>query len=164
MTEKEKVIYEIQQYLRNISKSRNDDSAIIPDGIYSAETADAVREFQRIMGLETSGRVDYPTFYALVKENQRGISENELPVQVMPIKNENLPLYYGMENEFVEKLRIMLDFAADKHRNLIPVGRGSNFDRNTEDAVRLWQKVVFAEENGVVDKYTWNTLAEYYLL
>lgn len=164
MTEKEKVIYEIQQYLRNISKSRSDEPAIIPDGIFSSETENSVRDFQGLMGLDVTGRVDYLTFDALVRENQRVIEEGKAPVQVMSIENSDLPLYYGKENEFVEKLRIMLDFVADKHSNFKHLERGKVFDRETESEVKRWQRVIAVADNGVVDKFTWNSLAEYYFL
>ena len=164
VTEKERVIAEIQQYLRNIARSVSDEPTVIPDGIYSDDTKRAVSDFQRSVGLAETGVTDYATFDALVKENRRVISESRSPKQVMPIKNSDLPLYYGMENEFVEKLKIMLNSVADKHGNFRNLERNAVFDRETENEVKRWQKVVFTEENGVVDKFTWNTLSEYYLI
>lgn len=73
LTEREEVIYEIQQSLRNIAKSKSDEPAIIPDGIFSGETKKAVLDFQQAMGLEETGVVDFITFEALRKENERVI-------------------------------------------------------------------------------------------
>ena len=164
MTEKEKVIFEIQQILRNLSRSVSGEPVIIPDGIYSGETADEVRNFQRSRNLNVTGKVDYLTFEELKKENDRVLSEATLPLQVMKIKNEDLPLSYGDENKFVEKLKIMLNSVADKHGNFQSLTRDGFFDEETEDAVRRWQSVIFTEVTGEADKETWNSLASYYLL
>lgn len=164
MTEKEKVIFEIQQYLRNISKAESDAPAIIPDGIFSEETAEAIRAFQREKELTETGKVDFETFEALRNENGRVLFEASLPVQVMAIRNDDLPLSYGDENDFVEKLRIMLGSVADDYSGFPLVERGRKFDSDTERAVKRWQSVIFEDETGVVDKITWNSLATYYLI
>lgn len=164
MTEKEKVIFEIQQKLRNISKGQSDAPAIIPDGIFSDETKKAVTDFQKSHNLNQTGRVDFATFEELKRENERVLFRESLPVQVMRIRNEDFPISYGDENEFVEKLKIMLNLVADRHKNFSSLERNSVFDRDTEDQVRKWQAVTFTRETGVVDKETWNSLAAYYLL
>ena len=164
MTEKEKVIFEIRQKLRNIYKGQGDDPAIIPDGIFSDETKRAVTDFQESQNLTRTGKVNFATFEALKKENDRVLSRERLPVQVMGIRKEDFPLSYGDENEFVEKLKIMLNLVADRHKNFRPLDKNSFFDRATEDQVRKWQTVVFTRETGVVDKETWDSLASYYLI
>jgi len=164
LTEKEKVIFEIQQKLRNIYKGQGDDPAIIPDGIFSDETKRAVTDFQKSQNLTRTGKVDFATFEALKTENERVLFRESLPVQVMRIRNEDFPLSYGDENEFVEKLKIMLNLVADRHKNFSSLERNSIFDRDTEEQVRRWQAVTFTRETGVVDKETWNSLASYYLL
>ena len=71
MTEKEKAIKELQQYLRNIEKSLSDDPALIPDGIFSSETAETVRRFQQSQGLTVDGVVDFETWERIVQESRR---------------------------------------------------------------------------------------------
>lgn len=164
MTEKERVIFEIQQYLRNIAKAESDEPAVIPDGIFSEETAEYVRAFQKNKGLDVTGKVDFATFEALRDENERAIFEASLPIQVMAIGNEDLPLSYGDENDFVQKLKMMLDFVADAYGNFPKLKKDSFFDKDTEEAVRRWQSVIFVPETGEVDKITWNSLAAYYLI
>ncbi len=164
MTEREVFIAEIQQYLRNIAKASSDVPAIIPDGIYSEETKEAIRGFQRSTGLAETGEVDFLTFDALVTENRRLLEERKQPNQVVSISNGDLPLYYGMENKLVEKLKAMLNLVADKHGNFNQLEGNALFDRDTENEVKRWQGVIFAEENGIVDKTTWNTLSDYFLL
>lgn len=163
MREKEKVIYEIQQMLRNISKSNNDAPAIIPDGIFSEETRELVSDFQRSSGLPVTGSVDYRTFEKLKKENAKAVFLKKPPLQVIAIENEDLPLYYGDDNEFVRMLKIMLSSVADRHENFERLGADSLFDLDTQNALKQWQAVTFTEETGVADKGTWNSIASFYL-
>lgn len=34
----------------------------------------------------------------------------------------------------------------------------------TEKMIKQWQKIISAEENGIVDKFTWNSLSNFYLI
>lgn len=70
MTEKQKVIKELQQYLRNIEKSISDEPALIPDGIFSSETAETVKRFQQSQGLTVNGIVDFETWERIVQESR----------------------------------------------------------------------------------------------
>lgn len=56
-------IYEIQAALRDISR-RNDRvlPRLIPDGIFGSETEAAVISFQRLVGVNATGIVDYVTW------------------------------------------------------------------------------------------------------
>ncbi len=56
-------IYEIQAALRDIS-GRKDSirPRLIPDGIFGRETEAAVVSFQRLVGIDATGVVDYVTW------------------------------------------------------------------------------------------------------
>ena len=59
--------FEAQRYLRalHFDAAAPEIPLINPDGIYGAETRDAVREFQRTHGLPVTGEIDYQTWTAL---------------------------------------------------------------------------------------------------
>lgn len=63
-------VYEIQAALRDIS-SRNERirPRLIPDGIYGSETVAAVESFQRFIGVNATGVVDYTTWTELFEGN-----------------------------------------------------------------------------------------------
>lgn len=164
MTERERVIAELQQYLRNIAKNESDEPAIIPDGIFSEETKKAVEDFQRQRGLTATGVVNYETWEALVRANRRAVYENTLPIQVAPIKNSDLPLTLGMNNPFVGTLKLMLDRVAEGYGNFSKTTDGNTFDEATRGQVIRWQEVAFLEKSGEVDRETWDSLARFYLL
>lgn len=164
MTDKQKAITELQQWLRNIQKSTGDEPAIIPDGIFSKETSEFVKEFQQNKGLGETGVVDYLTWELIKQEDALVTARRQLPVQVAPITNEDLPLVKGMNNEFTQKLKIMLNSIAQRHANFSFLDTETEIDDATEEEIRRWQGVAFIDETGVVDKETWNSLADYYLL
>ena len=45
-------VFEAQSYLRNIGRLDSDISNVVPDGIFAAETTEAVKSFQKKYGLE----------------------------------------------------------------------------------------------------------------
>ena len=58
-------IYEIQTYLRYISRFFPQIPSVVPDGIFGDETESAIRAFQKMVGAEeTGGRLsaDHPGF------------------------------------------------------------------------------------------------------
>lgn len=164
MTDKEKAIREIQQGLRNIEKSFDNEPSIIPDGIYSAETRRSVENFQDKKGLGITGVVDYETWTAIISESGRIDKKREPPIQVAPVKNEDLSLKEGDKNELVLTLKMMLNHVADKYAAFNRLELDNTFDVLTRQEVLRWQRVAFLEESGEADKETWNSLARFYLI
>ncbi len=163
LTDKQQAITELQQWLRNIAKSESDDPAIIPDGIFLEETRLEVERFQRERGLPVTGKVDFATWEA-IKEADRLVNlERELPRQVAPIADEDLPLTIGMNNKFTDTLKLMLNHVAENYGNFEFIEE-EGFGEVTQRNVRRWQRIVFISETGEVDKETWNSLAEFYLV
>lgn len=163
MTDKQKAISELQQWLRNIMKNASDDPAIIPDGIFSSETRFEVESFQRERGLPVTGIVDLATWEALREASLMVDFNREAPRQVAPISNEDLPLIRGMNNKFTDTLKLMLNHVAENYRSFEFVEE-QGFAEATQRNVRRWQSVAFLAETGEVDKATWNTLSDFYLM
>ena len=162
MTDKERSVAELQQWLRNINKSKNDGPAIIPDGIFSAETRLEVESFQLENGLPVTGEVDYFTWEAIKKADSLVTAERLQPIQVAPITNGDLPLKRGDDNRFTDTLKLMLDFVAESYGNFDFI-KEQGFGEATQSAVRHWQEIAFIDVTGQIDKATWNSLARFYL-
>ena len=163
MTEKERAIFELQSYLRNIGRHDSDIPNVIPDGIFGDETAAAVLSFQRKYGLTENGVVDFATWKKITEENRKAVFIYSQPRQVAQISNEDLPLSFGMRNNAVFHLKTMLLYLGQKHSNFNEVTVGDLFDEETLISVRQWQRALRVPDDGVVDKITWNLLADYYL-
>ncbi len=164
MTEKQRAIYELQGYLRNIARTDSDISLIIPDGIFGEETAQSVRSFQRKFGLDETGAVNFETWTRITEENEAAIFRASPPLPLGQITNEKLPLRLGMKDDVIYHLKTMLLYLGRRHGNFEEVTVGDEFDGETEKSVRQWQRVIRTEETGEVDKLTWNRLVEWYML
>lgn len=164
MTEKERAIFELQSYLRNISRADRDIERVVPDGILGEETVSSVKSFQRKYGFPENGIVDYDVWTRIVDENRNVVFLYSEPRAVAQISNEDLPLTLGMRNNIIYHLKIMLRYLGQKHSNFNEITVSDLFDEETESSVRQWQRVIRVDDNGEVDKVTWNLLADYYLL
>ena len=58
-------VYEIQTYIRNISRLDTQIPSLVPDGIYGTETAESITAFQRRHLLPQTGKVDFSTWNKL---------------------------------------------------------------------------------------------------
>lgn len=157
-------VFELQGYLRNIGRLDSDISRVVPDGIFGEETTAAVKSFQKKYGIEETGIVDFETWEMIKAKNSEAVFIASEPVQIVKITNEDLPLTKGMDNTLIYTLHLMLNKVADEYGNFTPLPLQSLFDESTEREVRRWQRVTAYEETGQVDKYTWNSLAEFYLI
>lgn len=164
MTEKERAISELQGYLRNLSRTVPDIERVVPDGIFGEETERSVRSFQRKYGLPEDGIVSYEVWTKIAEENDKAVFLFSEPRQVARISDADLPLLIGMRSNAVYHLKTMLLFLSQRHGNFSPVTVNDLFDIETERSVRQWQRVIREPDNGVVDKVTWNALADYYLM
>ncbi len=164
MINTDQVVFEVQEYLRNISKVNPNITRIIPDGIYGNKTTDAVNDFQRQHSIEQTGKVDFETWQKLISENEKALFQLSKPIQTAPISNNDLPLEKGDRNEFVSQLKLMLNHVAREFSNFNELDIDEYYDDYTEREVTKWQKVINEPETGVVNKMTWNMLSEYYLL
>lgn len=164
MTEEQKVIYEIQDYLRNISEYNSSVPFIVSDGIYGEETGQAVKIFQQIYSLEDSGKVDFETWKKLVEINNRAKEILIQPFPSTPVSADELPLKQGDKSPFVVKAKLMLDFLSESFSNFEKQSDNDEFDLVTVSEIKRWQRVVFLPETGEIDKSTWNLLSTFYTM
>ena len=164
MTDKRKAIAELQQALRDIAKTDSDIISVIPDGIFGEETEEAVKSFQKRYGFTETGAVDFELWEKIQEEKRRSLFILSDPIQVISIKNEDLPLSLGQVGKAVHTLNLMLSQLGELYDNFSAVNAGDEFTEETLREVKKWQQVIGHEISGEVDKLTWNRLSQHYLL
>ncbi len=164
MTEKERAISELQSYLRNLSRTDSDIERVISDGKFGEETERAVRSFQAKYGFDENGVVDYDLWTRIKQENQNVIFRFSVPRQIAQISDSDLPLTLGSAGNAIYTLKTMLLWLGQKHSNFDVITVGNIFDEETEKSVKQWQRAIRTDDNGIVDKLTWNLLADYYIM
>lgn len=155
-------IFELQKFLQKIGEKDDRIPFISTDGIYGAETAEAVRSFQKTRGLSETGVADYETWEEIVREYEEIMKTDgpALPFDVFPI--EVLEIKTGDSGDAVVVIQLILNSLSDRYSNLTPVIANGQYDTETANAVRGFQNSLDIDSTGIVDRNTWNELIRLY--
>ena len=139
--QKSQHIYDLQTCLRRLQQERGV-SPLVPDGIYGAETAEAVRAHQRECGLPVTGRVDRETWDSIYAAAAQLFAADTPPAAVL----------------FFPRSGVLAPGSRGR-ANTAPVPLTGEYDPETAAAVRLMQGVFILPQTGVTDRATWDALA-----
>ncbi len=157
-------IYSAQEMLYDIAKYNPDVPTVFPDGIFGVETKNALLEFQRLYGLDITGAIDNQTLDALRRESQIARNSFDSPNRIAPFARvlEGGKVSAGDEFDLVFIIQIMLETLGITSEAFEGVVIDGVYGKNTQDAVRSFQKMHSIEETGDVDRETWDLLANMY--
>ena len=164
ITDNKSSITELQRYLRELHHDSGGALPLVnPDGIYGAETAAAVEEFQRTHGLPVTGRTDNATWDAIYKEFLAAITRRAAPASISPFPSEDgYEITSGENSDTVMAVQLILRLLANLYDNIEGNASGGVYDEPTAADIREFQAVHRLPITGRVDKTTWNELAEAY--
>ncbi len=157
-------VYEIQNYIRNISRIDSDISSLVPDGIFGEETTESVTAFQRKHLLPQTGKVDFDTWNKLLEESDRAVYVLSDPVQTAPARNRDFPLKRGKASHLNSNVNLMLLRLSDFYRNFDGASLSPDYTEETERLIGVFQSLTGNTVTGETDKSTWNLLSYLYLL
>ena len=156
-------IYNLQRYLRQLSRFDSDIPSVDEDGIFGEETRASLAAFQEKYGLPVTGAADPETWARLFNEYLATVEARTRPdpVYLFPRFPADYSVGRGDENLLVGVIQYLL-------REIITLyGRDSSalplngvFDEITEQAVKDFQTVNRLPPDGRVDRVTWNRLAQ----
>ena len=156
-------IYNLQRYLRQLSRFDSDIPSVDEDGIFGEETRASLAAFQQKYGLPVTGTADPDTWARLFNEYLATVEARTRPdpVYLFPRFPADYSVGRGDENLLVGVIQYLL-------REIITLyGRDSSalplngvFDEITEQAVKDFQTVNRLPPDGRVDRVTWNRLAQ----
>lgn len=155
-------VYELQEYLRYISRYMKDIPRVNPDGIYGTETVNAVKAFQKKTGLPATGEADFETWTRIVEVYDDLVRQHRLPnlVSVYPLEVPHLK--EGDNFEEIYMLQIMLRRIAKLFKNITMPELTGVYDEKTREAVRDFSRLYGKESSGTVDRELWNILTDTY--
>jgi peptidoglycan hydrolase-like protein with peptidoglycan-binding domain len=138
-----------------------------PYGVFSYDTEEAVKEFQRVFSLTDDGVVGNATWYAIqriynsVKRlndlNSEGISQQDITSQFPEVLRE------GDRNLGVTSLQYYLDYLSGFYNTIPSVSVDGIFGPTTTSAVIAAQNTFGLAPDGVVGEATWNAIYNAYL-
>ena len=138
-----------------------------PFGVFSFDTDEAVKEFQRTFNLTPDGIVGIGTWYTIQKIynsvkrlndlNSEGISLEEVTQQFPGV------LQQGDNNIGVSALQYYLSYLSDFYNSIPRVSVDGIFGQSTVDAVRAVQREFGLPIDGVVGEDTWRAIYNAYI-
>lgn len=154
----------LQTMLRTIASIEPQQVNVIPDGIYGPQTAQAVRSFQRRMGLPVTGTVDQATHAGIVREYERAWIEADraqpVPVTLDPgqviRRGETHHLLYLVQSMLTVLHMLVPRIPKPEHTGVL--------DPETVESLSQFQAYAGLPPTGELDKRTWKNLALHYAL
>ncbi len=132
------------------------------DGIFGAQTENAVRSFQRIFGLTPDGIIGKATWYRLVRlyVGVNDLAELESQGQTFYAVNWQVPqtLQTGASGQKVRQLQFMLRVVAEYIDNIPTIAEDGIFGEATRNAVLAFQRFAGLTPDGIVGPATWSAL------
>lgn len=155
-------IIEIQQNLLELYESGADLPYIIPDGIYGEETRFAIRRFQEIYLLPTTGVVDRDTWNALAAAAAEAYIKRSAAAGIFPFAERlnSGEVAFGERFDLVMIIQIML--ARLSKLDFEDTAIDGIYGEQTRARIIDFQRLCRLPESGNVDKSTWNALAAAY--
>lgn len=153
----------IQYYLAVIGYFNPNIPVVGIDGIFGKETEDAVFSFQSEYGLPVTGRVSRLT-WAKMRTVYNDIVQG-LPDSYYRGEAKIYPGYVlsrGLENSDVRDLQIYLRTISSISPELPKIPVTGYFGTQTEEAVRVFQRIYGIPVSGTVGPVTWNRIAQEY--
>ena len=156
-------IYNLQRYLRQLSRFDPAIPSVDEDGIFGEETRASLSAFQRKYGLPVTGTADSETWARLFNEYLASVEERTrpLPAYVFPRFPAEYSIGRGDENLLTGVVQLLLRdilILYGKDAELLPID--GVFGELTERAVKDFQTVQRLPADGRVDRITWNRLAQ----
>ena len=139
----------------------------IPDGVFSFDTEDAVKEFQRIFGLTPDGVVGNATWYRILflynavkrlnELNSEGIALSEVTKQYAGESK------IGDSGAQTQNIQYFLSYLSEFYSEIPQIDIDGVFGVQTENAVKSFQALFELPITGRVDLATYDTLYRTYL-
>ena len=137
------------------------------DGVFGSSTDSAIRTFQEIFDLTVDGIVGKATWYRIsyIYSSVAKLSET-IGEGVSDIFSEDIPdvtISVGDTGNYVLLLQSLLDYISIFYPTIPAITKDGIYGRNTEDAVRQFQRTFGLTETGTVTPLIWNALYQVYL-
>lgn len=136
------------------------------DGIFSDDTAAAVRSFQEIFNLSPDAIVGNATWYAINRIYAAVKRLNELDSEGIRLEEvtKQYPgaLSFGSRGGGVSNLQYFLAYLSDFYSSIPTVEIDGIFGSSTQEAVRAAQRTFGLQIDGIVGEITWNAIYDAY--
>lgn len=153
----------LQYMLRQVSKRHHGLPELQPDGRFGERTLEAVMRFQRMMHLPVTGVVDQATWNAIRREwldVERELADPR-QLRAFPV---GAKAELGASEEYLLVVQAMFQALSRVLEDIQEEQLNGILDETSIDNIRWLQNHANLEETGVLDRRTWDALAQLYEL
>ena len=148
----------LQTMLRVIAARYDDLPSVIPDGIYTQKTANAVSAFQRKFGIPITGVSDQGTWEMIVAEYQPALVHVSPAQPLQIILEPNQVIRAGESHHSVYLTQAMLTAMAKDYNGIPEPPVTGVLDGGTSESIAAFQRLSGLDITGELDKITWKHL------
>ncbi len=152
-------IRSLQTMLRTIAQLEPSQPSVIPDGVYTTQTTQAVSAFQRRKGLPVTGVTDQNTWEHIVRDYRRANVEQQPAQPVQITLNPGQIIAKGEANILLYLIQSMLLVLSAGDSGIPAPALTGVLDELTENAILALQVLSELPPTGELDKATWKNLA-----
>ena len=154
----------LQTMLRVLAEHDDRYETVVPDGVYSPQTASAVSRFQQNHGLPVTGVADQQTWEEIVQRYEPALIfvDEAQPLEI--ILNPNEALILGDSSPYLYVAQALLIVLAQRYGSIIAPRSSGILDNETADALSSFQALSGLPVTGALDKRTWKHLALHFPL
>ena len=153
-------VYNLQTFLRGISKNDERVYPVVPDGIYGEDTKRSVESFQNAYNLNVTGEVDSATWETIIREYE--IYEKFLePVSGIKIIRNDEIILKGERHPSIYIIQSMISSLSDKFSNFKAVEINGIYDEKTAIEVEKLKLLFGITEENITKEFI-NILADLY--
>ena len=158
-------IANLQRYLRQLSFEFPDIPSPPIDGIFDTATEDALRAYQRIRGLEQTGRADLESWNMLFRDYNASLDRTggANGFYIFPHFPIDYAVYPGEKHFLVEVIQYILNELRILYTDIPLNEQNGSFDENTRQGILEFQRRHGLAESDRVDLPTWNALTDAHL-
>ena len=154
----------LQTMLRVLAEDDGELPTLVPDGIYGAQTRQAVTAFQRKFGIPVTGVADQSTWERIVAEHAPAMIRLGPAEPLRLILNPNQVIRRGESHPYLFPVQGMLTTLAEIYGSLLVPRISGILDESTAQSISSFQYLSVLPQTGELDKITWKHLALQYPL
>lgn len=154
-------IYNLQVFLRTISRRYPDIPPVLPDGVYGNATVKAVEAFQKKFLLPANGITGNETWNGIV-EVYKQIERETSPQNLNIYPEEGLNPDGKSFGVTVVVMQSMINALSEQFTNIPPVSINGVLDEQTMTAIITMQKAFGLNPDGNITPLFWNYLSSVY--
>lgn len=164
MHDEKTFIEQIQKMLCTLATDLSDPVLQTPQsGNFDSATKNAVMYYQKQNSLPPTGTVDFATWECLYNSYTACLKKNEKASPIYPYPSrDGFKVQIGERSDLVLIVQLLLNELRHNYSCYGYIPPNGRFNLTTASAVREFQKINGIDSSGVVDRNTWNRIAEQY--